>query len=174
MADIPDGIVLKRDRELVGRIWEPWIRRTLLFLLAAFLVLAFLNVFGQKSTTTEVVAPVATLTIHSPTALRSGLIFESRFRILASQEIEQASLVLSREWLEGMTLNTLEPSPLGEASKDGRLSLDLGHIRAGQTYDLYIAFQVNPTTSGSRIQETRLFDGKTLLATSNRDLTIFP
>src|SRR5215204_3167748 len=41
MADIPDGIVLKRDRELVGRIWEPWIRRTLFFLLAAFLVLAF-------------------------------------------------------------------------------------------------------------------------------------
>jgi len=174
MADIPDAIVLKRDRDLVGRIWEPWIRRVVLLVLTVFLALALANVFGQKSATVERRSPVATLAIHAPTTLRSGLIFQARFRIVASQEIEQATLVFSREWLEGVTLNTVEPSPIGEASNDGQLSFDLGHIRQGQTYDLYLQFQVNPTTFGSRTQETRLFDGKTLLLTHARDVTIFP
>ena len=37
MADIPDSIVLKRDRDLDGRRREIWIRRGILALLAAFL-----------------------------------------------------------------------------------------------------------------------------------------
>ncbi len=82
--------------------------------------------------------------------------------------------MLSPDWLEGITLNTIEPSPLGEASKDGSLSLDLGHIRQGQTYTLYLQMQVNPTTFGTRTQQTSLFDGKTLLLSSQRDVTIFP
>ena len=82
--------------------------------------------------------------------------------------------MLSPDWLEGITLNTMEPSPLGEASKDGLLSLDLGHIRQGQTYTLYLQMQVNPTTFGTRTQQTSLFDGKTLLLTTKRDVTIFP
>ena len=145
-----------------------------LTLLFALLVAALLNVFGQRSSTSETVAPAATLTIRSPTTLRSGLVFQTRLRILASREIEDAVVVLSPDWLEGITLNTMEPSPLGEASKDGLLSLDLGHIRQGQTYTLYLQMQVNPTTFGTRTQQTSLFDGETLLLTSQRDVTIFP
>jgi hypothetical protein len=174
MADIPDTIILKRDRDLAKRSKELWVRRALLLLLTAFLILALLNVFGQRGSTSEIVAPAATLTIHSPSTLRSGLVFETRLRILAAQEITDAVLVLSPEWIEGVTFNTIEPSPVGEASKDGRLSFDLGHIRQGQTYSLYLQMQVNPTTFGLRTEETRLFDGKTLLLTSRRDVTIFP
>ena len=173
MADIPDTIVLKRDRDLAKRSKELWFRRAFLGLLFAFLIAALLNVFGQRSSTSETVAPAA-LTIRSPSALRSGLIFQTRLRILASREIEDAVLVLSPDWLEGITLNTIEPSPLGEASKDGLLSFDLGHIRQGQTYTLYLQMQVNPTTFGTRTQQTSLFDGKTLLLSSQRDVTIFP
>jgi len=174
VADIPDTIVLKRDRDLAKRSKELWVRRALLLALTVFLILAFLNVFGQRSTTSSTAAPGATLTIHSPDALRSGLVFESRLRIFATQEIEDAILVLSPEWIEGITFNTIEPSPIGEASKNGSLSFDLGHIPQGQEYSLYIQMQVNPTTFGSRSEETRLFDGQTLLLTSSRDVTIFP
>ena len=174
MADIPDTIVLKRDRDLAKRSKELWFRRLFMGLIFAFLVAALLNVFGQRASTAETVAPAATLTIRSPSTLRSGLIFQTRLRILASQEIRDAVLVLSPEWLEGITLNTMEPSALGEASKDGLLSLDLGHIRQGQTYTLYLQMQVNPTTFGTRTQQTSLFDGKTPLLTTKRDVTIFP
>jgi hypothetical protein len=174
VADTPDTIVLKRDRDLAKRSKELWVRRALFFVLAAFIIAAFANVFGQRSSTSEIRVPAATLTIHSPGSLRSGLTFETRLRIIASQEIKDAIVVLSPEWIEGITLNTLEPSPVGEASKDGRLSLDLGHIPQGQTYSLYLQMQVNPTTFGLRTEETQLFDGETLLLTSRRDVTIFP
>ena len=174
MPDIPDTIVLKRDRDLAKRSKELWVRRTLLLVLTAFVILAFLNVFGQRATTSSTTAPAATLAIRSPDTLRSGLIFQTRLRILATQEIKDAIVVLSPEWIEGITFNTIEPSPIGEASKDGSLSFDLGHIPQGQEYSLYIQMQVNPTTFGSRTEETRLFDGHTLLLTSSRDVRIFP
>jgi hypothetical protein len=174
VPDIPDTIVLKRDRDLAKRSKELWVRRTLLLALTAFLILALLNVFGQRATTSSTTAPAATLAIRSPDTLRSGLVFQTRLRILATQEIEDAIVVLSPEWIEGITFNTIEPSPIGEASKNGSLSFDLGHIRQGQEYSLYIQMQVNPTTFGSRTEETRLFDGQTLLLTSSRDVRIFP
>ena len=87
VADIPDTIVLKRDRDLAKRSKELWFRRVLMGLLFALLIAALLNVFGQRSSTSETVAPAATLTIRSPSTLRSGLIFQTRLRILASQEI---------------------------------------------------------------------------------------
>jgi hypothetical protein len=142
--------------------------------LTAFVILAFLNVFGQRATTSSTTAPAATLAIRSPDTLRSGLVVQTRLRILATQEIKDAIVVLSPEWIEGITFNTIEPSPIGEASKDGSLSFDLGHIPQGQEYSLYIQMQVNPTTFGSRTEETRLFDGQTLLLTSSRDVRIFP
>lgn len=174
MPDIPDTIVLKRDRDLAKRSKELWVRRTLLLALTAFLILALLNVFGQRATTSSTTAPAATLAIRSPDTLRSGLVFQTRLRILATQEIKDAIVVLSPEWIEGITFNTIEPSPIGEASKNGSLSFDLGHIPQGQEYSLYIQMQVNPTTFGSRTEETRLFDGQTLLLTSSRDVRIFP
>ncbi len=42
--------------------------------------------------------------------------------------------MLDPGWLEGMTLNTLEPSPVGEANRDGRIALELGRIPAGTTH----------------------------------------
>ena len=174
MADIPDTIVLKRDRDLIGRRREIWIRRGLVLVLTGFVVAAFANVFGQRSSTFETVAPAATLSIHTPGTLRSGLIFETRMKILAAQDIKDAVLVLSPSWIEGITFNTIEPSPIGEASRNGSLSFDLGHVPRGQTYALYLQMQINPTTFGSRTMETHLYDGKTLLLESKRDLTIFP
>jgi hypothetical protein len=174
VADIPDTLVLKRDRDLVGRKKEIWIRRGVTAVLTAFVVAALFNVFGQRSSTSEYVAPAATLSIHSPTRLRAGLIFETRLKVLAAQEIKDANVVLSPSWIEGITMNTIEPSPIGEASRNGSLSFDLGHIPAGQTYALYFQMSVNPTTFGTRTLQTQLYDGSKLLLDSKRDVTIFP
>jgi hypothetical protein len=174
VAEIPDTIVLKRDRDLARRSKELWGRRALLLLITAFVIAAFANVFGQRSSTSEIRGPAATLAVHSPAALRSGLVFQSRLRITAARDLKDVIVVLSPSWLEGVTLNTLEPSPVGEASRNGSISLDLGHIPQGQTYSLYLQRQVNPTTFGTRTEETQVFDGDSLLLTSRRDVTIFP
>jgi hypothetical protein len=174
VADVPDTIVLKRDRDLDGRLWHIWVRRGLLALVAVVPVLAFFNVFGQHPTTAKADAPAATLKLYAPTGLRGGLIYMARFDVHANQDLKSATLVLDEGWAESITINTIEPSPVGEASKNGRLSFELGHIPAGQKYTLFMDFQVNPTNVGSHSQDVELTDGDTPILTLDRDVTVFP
>jgi hypothetical protein len=88
--------------------------------------------------------------------------------------VKKALLVLSHGWAEGMTINTIEPSPVGEASADGKLSLELGHVARGSTFTLYMQFQVDPTNVGHRSQDVRLFDGEQKLLELHRTITVFP
>jgi hypothetical protein len=71
-------------------------------------------------------------------------------------------------------LNTIEPSPLGEGSRNGSLTLDLGHIPKGQHHVLYIQFQTNPTNVGRHSADVQLQDGERLLLSLHRTLTVFP
>jgi hypothetical protein len=174
VADTPDGIVLRRHRDLVGRRWHPWVRRSLLGLVAAGSLLALLNVFGQWPSTATVAASAATLEVRSPTAVRGGLLYQARFTVHARRELKKATLVLGRGWLEGLTVNTIEPSPLNEASRDGRLSLELGHIPEGEKYVLYIQYQVNPTTVGNHTQTVALEDGDERILTYEKSLRVYP
>jgi hypothetical protein len=114
------------------------------------------------------------LHVYAPSRVRGGLLFEARFRVTAQQEIKKAILVLGPGWLEGMTMNTIEPAPSNEASADGSLSLELGHIPQGQSYLLFIQFQVNPTNVGHRGQTVQLYDGGRKLLELHRTMTIFP
>jgi hypothetical protein len=174
VADVPDSIVLKRDRDLEGRLWHIWVRRGLLALVAVIPILALFNVFGQRPSTTTAEVPAATLKLYAPTRLRGGLIYMARFHIQARQDLKDATLVLDPGWAESITINTIEPSPVGEASKNGRLAFELGHIPAGQRYLLFMQFQVNPTNVGHRSQDVELDDGDTKLITIERDVTVFP
>ena len=175
MADVPGGIVLERDRDLEGRGYEIWIRRGLMCLIAAVPVLALFNVFGQRPDTHLVVGPAASMKIYAPSKLRGGLLYEARFHITARQDIKDAYLVLGAGWPEGMSINTIEPSPLSEASNSGRLSFELGHIGAGKSYIQFMQFQVNPTNVAlGRKQTVWLNDGKDRLLTFSRTISVFP
>jgi hypothetical protein len=175
MADrIPEGLVLKRHRDLMGKKHEAWIRRSLLLLVGLVPLLALLNVFGQRPHVETARAAAADLELYSTPHVRGGLLFEARFTVYANRDLKRATLELDRGWMEGFTINTIEPSPIGEGSHDGRLVLELGHIPAGQKYSLYMQIQVNPTNVGRRSQGVRLYDGQTLIATIHRRVTIFP
>jgi hypothetical protein len=174
MADIPDTIVLKRDRDLEGRGHEVWVRRGLLVLVAAVPVLALLNLFGQRPQTSTATVAAASLKVYAPTRVRSGLLYEARFRITAHQDLKKALLVLSPGWAEGVSINTIEPAPVGEASADGKLSFELGHVPAGRSFLLFMQFQVNPTNVGHRKQTVWLYDGDRHLLTVHRTITVFP
>ncbi len=149
-------------------------RWVLLSLIAITLLLGLLNVFGQQPHTDTASADGVELEVYSPQRLRSGLFFMSRFTIRAAKEIEAATLVLDPGWLEGITLNTLEPSPVGEANRDGKIALDLGHVPAGTKHVFFLHFQVNPTEIGHRTQDVALYDGETPLLEIDRTVTIFP
>lgn len=172
--DIPDSIVLKRHRDLEGLRSAVWVRRGLLTMFLLLPAVALANVFGQRPSPVTVTAPAASLELYAADHLRGGLLWEARFRITAHRELKHATLVLDKGWLEGMTTNTIEPSPLSEGSRDGKLVLVLGHIPAGETYALFMQSQVNPTNVGRRPQNVRLYDGDQLLLTFRRKVTVFP
>jgi hypothetical protein len=174
MATPPATLDLRRHGDLAGRERMVWIRRGLIALLCLVPVLALLNLFGQRPQTHRGDASVAAMKVYAPTRLRSGLYFEARFTIHALQEVKNATLLLSSGWLEGMTLNTIEPTPIGEASRDGSIALELGHIPAGKTHLLFLQLQVNPTNIGHRDQSVDLYDGETKLLHIPRTVTIFP
>jgi hypothetical protein len=175
VAEIPDTIVLKRHRDLEGRRKDVWVRRGLVTLVAVVPVLGLFNVFGQRPGKPTVATSAARLQLYAPSRARGGLLYEARFHITARQEIKKAILVLDPGWAEGQQINTIEPSPSGEASRDGQLELTLGHIPQGQTYLLFMQFQVNPTNvAWRRPANVELFDGNTHLLTLKHRLTVFP
>jgi hypothetical protein len=174
VADTPQFLTLKRNRDLDGVPGLPWIRWLLVAALTSVVVLGALNVFGQRPETAVVDGDAARLEVLSPDDLRSGLLFMSRFVIDAKEDLDEATLVLDPGWLEGVTLNTVEPAPVGEASRNGRIAFELGHIPAGDQYRFYLHFQVNPTEFGRVSHDVELYDGDTLLARIDRTTTIWP
>lgn len=174
MADLPDRIVLKRHRELRSPAFFRPARYAVLIALFALLVLGLANVFGQRPNTHVVDTARARLELYAPTHLRGGLLYEARFTIRAHTDVKNALLQLSPGWNEGMQMNTIEPGPLGEASRNGDLLFTIGHIPAGTVYRLFLEFQTNPTNVGRKKADVTLYDGATKLATIHRTVTVFP
>jgi hypothetical protein len=173
VADLPQYLTLAGNRDRSER-FELVFRRAFFGLVLVVIVAGLLNVFGQRPSNTLAAGDVADLHVFAPARLRGGLYYEGRITIEAKSEIKKATLVLDSGWTEQMQINTIEPAPLGESSRDGKLTLDFGHVPAGQKLVAWLQFQVNPTNVGRRSQDVGLYDDTTLLATADRTVTIFP
>jgi hypothetical protein len=174
MADAPGHLTLKRNRDLMGRRSEAWVRRALLALVAVFVLASLLNVFGQRSSDASASNSAASMTVRSPTHLRGGLIYQARFEIKAKRKLQQPKLVLGSGWFDGLTLNTTAPEPIDEATRAGRVLLVYDTLDPGERLVIWLEYQVNPTTVGRRSQTIELDDGNTPLLTLERSLRVFP
>jgi hypothetical protein len=174
VADKPDTIVLKRHRDLEGREWHPLIRRVILGVILAIAAVGLANAFGQVPSTSRAATPAAIVSVYSPSHLRGGLLFTSRFHVTAQTNLRKAQLVLSSGWFEGMQVNSMVPQPVSFGSHNGSVVLDLGHLAKGASYILWIQFQVNPTNVGRRSQDVELTDGAHVLMRIHRTVTVFP
>jgi hypothetical protein len=173
VADTPQYLTLAGNRDRTESI-ELAVRRGFFGAVGLLLLVAVLNVFGQRPKDTLAAGSSADLHVFAPTALRGGLYYEGRLTVEANSEIKKATFVLDSGWTEQTQINTIEPSPVGEASRDGKLTLDYGHLGAGHKLVVYLQFQVNPTNVGRRSQDVALYDDTSLLTTANRTVTIFP
>jgi hypothetical protein len=173
VADVPDHLTLRRNRDLEGRK-DVAIRRGFMAVLVVISGLGLLNAFGQRPSTSHAATSAADLEVYAPARVRAGLYYMARFTIDAHSDLERATLVLDPGWAEGITINTVEPSPIGEASDNGRLVFELGHVPAGEKYVFFLHLQVNPTNIGRRPQDVELRDGDVTLAYIDRTITIFP
>jgi hypothetical protein len=157
-----------------GEIVGLWTRRAVMTIFAVFALLGLLDVFGQGTTRTVASTPAAVVHVTAPRAVRGGLFFQSRVEILARRAIAHPRLVLDEGWIEGMQVNSIEPNPVGEASRDGRLVLSYDGVDAGERLVVWLEFEVNPTNTGHRSYGLELDDADTKIAAVARDITVFP
>ena len=157
-----------------GVIVGLWARRALMSLFAAMAVLGLIGVFGQRASEHAASSAAATLRLSAPAAVRGGLFFQSRIDVRALRAIDHPRLVLADGWLDGMQVNSIEPSPVGEASRDGRLVLSYDGLSAGDRLVIWLQFEVDPTSTGHRSYALELDDGETPVARLQPHITVFP
>ena len=169
MADAFDLPI--RPRSLVIGLW---IRRAVMTVLALVVLLALANRFGQRPARSTTRTPTATLRLTAPDTVRGGLFFESRVEIRAARAIAHPRLVLEPGWVEGMQVNSIEPAPVGEASRDGRVVLSYDALARGDVLRVWLQFEVNPTNVGRRSYALALDDAERPVARLARDITVLP
>jgi hypothetical protein len=172
--DPPIGIGRDRHLELQGRSRHVWERRGALLLFAAVPILALLNVFGQATTTNVGRSPTASLTVESPSHIRSGIIFTAQITVRTTDDVKDMQLSLDRGWFESMTFNGIVPQPSNESVSNGRIIFDFGPVPANAKFPIWISLAANPTNVGRHPQSVTLSDGENEIMTVHRTLTVFP
>jgi hypothetical protein len=175
MAEEPlDQLQLARHRDMRGRRYSRPARTAARLALWVLPVLALLNVFGQRASTTAAAGAGGGLEVQVPHALRGGLIWQSTVTIRADQDLAAPRLVFSSDWLQGFTLNTVEPAPAGETADGTALAFDFDDMAAGDALRLVMQWQVNPTSAGGRDLDVTLKDGDRTIAIVRRDVRVWP
>jgi hypothetical protein len=151
-----------------------WTRRATMTVFVLLLALGLLNVFGQRTTQSRAGTAAAVVRVTAPPAVRGGLFFQSRIEILARRALDHPRIVLDDGWVEGMQVNSIEPSPTGESSRNGLLVLSYDRIDAGERLVVWLQFEVNPTNTGRRRYGLELDDSERVVARIDRRITVFP
>ena len=151
-----------------------WTRRAFVTLFAAIALLAVWGLFGQRQTESVARGGGATMTVSAPDTVRGGLYYQATVDVSTTVPIEHPRFVLREGWLEGMQVNSIEPSADTETSRDGLLVLSYGALAPGDRLKLWLQFQVDPTSPGRRPHGIELDDETRPLARVDRDLTVLP
>lgn len=174
MPNLDEHLDLDRMRDLRGRRAHPWIRRALLALLGAPIALALTGAIGQRTHTLSTATPGARLRVEAPAVLRGGLMWRARISVRAVAEVRHPRLILGRGYVEGMQLNTIEPSPASEANRGAQIVLSYDTLDAGDELVVYLQLQVNPTTVGKQDTSVAVDDEATRLARIGHVTTVLP
>jgi hypothetical protein len=158
VSELDKRLDLERMRDLRGRYRHPWIRRSLLALLLAGVVVAATGAIGQPTKTVVAHGTGARLEVKLPGTLRGGLLWRARISVRTDLDIKHPRLILGPGFVEGMQLNTIEPAPESEAGRGPRVVLSYAELKAGDELVVYLQLQVNPTTVGNQDMSVELDD----------------
>jgi hypothetical protein len=171
-TDLFEAIERRGDTPGVRR--GVWVRRAVLLVALLLPIAALANLTGQEPVTRATATPRATLTLDAPNVVRGGLLFQARVRVDARTTIDHLRLVLDDGWVEGMQVSSIEPAAANESSRDGRVVLSYGRLRAGDRLIVWIQLQVDPIQVGRSRAGITVQDALTPIARVSRTLTVLP
>jgi hypothetical protein len=151
-----------------------WVRRALVGLFALVALLGLLGLFGQVPVESSASGTAASMTLSAPKTVRGGLFFQAKLDITAHRAIAHPRLLLDEGWFEQMQLNSLQPEPVSEAPRDGRVVLSYDALNPGDRIRVWVQFEVNPTNVGRRSFDVELDDATSPIERISRDITVLP
>jgi hypothetical protein len=173
----PEGLTLERHRDLRGREW----RRTAvtrwfaLVALVVFVLLALGNRMGQQADTAHFGNAAVAVTVVTPSTLREGLIFQTHVELTAHTAIRKPTIALDHGWLDGFTLNSVNPAPVDQSPSHGGSTYVYPPLAAGQSMSVWFEWSVNPTVvAWDRPQLLTVDDGTSVLASHPSSITVLP
>lgn len=158
MRDLDERLDLDRVRDLRGRSAHPWVRRALLTVIGAGVLVAASGAIGQPTGTWRAAGVAAGLQVEQPDTLRGGLLWRARIVVRATRAIGHPRIILGAGFAEGMQLNTIQPAPISEAGRGPRIVLTYAGLNAGDELVVYLQLQANPTTVGAQDTSVELDD----------------
>jgi hypothetical protein len=169
-----EGLEVDRHRNLVGRRSSPWVRRTVMTIVAAICLAGLLNVFGQRATKSDARGGGVRMQVIAPPALKTGDVFQLRLRVTAPAGIKSPKVVLWPGLLDGLTINTITPDASTQLSRNGATALSYDKLDPGDTLDIFIQVQVNSTAHGRHKWRVDIDDNTDHLLTWTKTVPIFP
>jgi hypothetical protein len=162
------------DPDARGQAVGVWSRRVIMALFALISLAGLIGFIGQRTSDSSAATPVVRMHLSAPETVRGGLFFQSRIDIRALATIEHPRLVLDEGWMEGMQVNSIEPAAESESSRDGKVVLSYGELKAGDVLRVWLQFEVDPTNVGRRSYGLELDDEDRPLARIERTLRVLP
>ena len=112
--------------------------------------------------------------VKVPGVVRCGNVIESRIHLTAKRRIAKLVIAVDTTLWRQITTNSMVPAPGSEASAKGRHRFTYDPIDAGQTFDLQIQQQINPSLFGINHGRIAFFDGDEPLADLALDIKVLP
>jgi hypothetical protein len=174
MSDAFTDYLPTEDPENRAIVRALWVRRILMCLLAALVVVALIGLIGQRQSTSSAAASSATMRLTAPKTVRGGIFFQARVEIIAHDDLKFPSLVLDDGWLDGIQINSVTPQPPNENALNGRAQLGYGELPASHRLVVWFEFEVNPTNVARHSFGIQLLDGNKPVARIERTIRVLP
>jgi hypothetical protein len=107
--------------------------------------------------------------------VRGGLIYQTRVDVTADRAVQRPVITLDGGWFDGMTLNSVNPSPASQTSGLGGATFQYPPLAAGETMTVWFEWSTNPTEVEWRHPRTvTVGDGGRELVHQTSTITVFP
>lgn len=168
----PEGIEQSHIHEAGGSIFRRWPFG--LAGLAAVLALAFFGVYGKHGQRAAS-GNEALLRVEGPERLRNGEFFEMVLTVRAQNDIQDLVVLVASDVWRDVTVNTLLPDPSEHGFRDGSYEFRFGPLGAGETLNVKVDAQINPSHTPSVNEGTiEIADGDMVVATLNYAMEVLP
>ena len=167
----PDGIGEEHARPPEG--WRQHASPLALVVFGLVIALGLTGLLGREAEW-RAEANGVRLAVHSSEIIRNGEFFEMRISVEADEPIGELVVGVDEELWKDMTVNTMIPGAVEEASADGEFRFTFAELEAATRFILKVDIQVNPDIVAGNDGTVTVYDGEAPLATTDVNITVLP